>query len=55
MRVILALIICVIITILNVFISKKLDKETSDDEEAITLILAGIVLNWMFLIILTLI
>ena len=45
MRVILALIICIIIVILNVSISKKLDKETSDDEEAITLILSGIVLN----------
>ena len=55
MRVILALIICIIIVILNVSISKKLDKETSDDKEAIILILAGIVLNWMFLIILTLI
>lgn len=55
MKVVLALIICIIITILNVSISKKLDKETSDNEEAITLILAGIVLNWMFLIILALI
>lgn len=55
MKVVLALIICIIITILNVSISKKLDKETSDDEEAITLILAGIALNWMFLIILALI
>lgn len=55
MRVILALIICIIIVILNVSISKKLDKEISDDEGAITLILAGIVLCWIFLMVLSLI
>lgn len=62
MRVTLTLIICIIVIILNIFIFKRLNKDVPDDPkdaekdtEIITLLWAGIVLCWMFLIILALI
>jgi heme/copper-type cytochrome/quinol oxidase subunit 2 len=62
MKVILALIICIIVTILNIFIFKRLNKDVPDDPkdaekdtEIIALLWAGIVLCWIFLMVLSLI